>query len=545
MKDKASVGTYRASTIIAALSSSLTLHCVLIVLVYAALVLGVFSLVNAVAEDRLNTAFPTINSLEEHEDALAYDKFDELKASISSSSELLIFDDDDNRLYASSSEIAQTITAEDLAVINGSDEDRTFYEVLERKDESGSTVYEIALCSWDTMSNALIVQSSCICTEDGEIISGDLFGDRTNLTERELSLIRGIYSIGMTIQKYEYETADGEGRTMVLVAPTFNGSAYDAAVAEAETLRFIAIPAAGILTVVAVLLLVRVIRRAIRPLDDAIDARKSSVTVMTPAPTLALEFRPTYENFTELMAELDAERDDKQRIIADISHDLKTPLTVIRGYAQAFEDGRVEPGKAEEYLKAIEAKSRTASDLIDTLFEYAKADHPSFEPQLESCDLCEALRLIAIDRQDEIEQAGCVLDVSIPDEPLSVHIDRALFARAVGNLLNNACKHNPSGTRIELACVADGGSAFVAVSDTGTGIPANIRAHIFEPFVTSNEARQSNKGTGIGLSISDKYVRLMGGTLTISDTPRAPFATEIIIELPLLLNGSILKKPLD
>ena len=99
------------------------------------------------------------------------------------------------------------------------------------------------------------------------------------------------------------------------------------------------------------------IRRAAKPLNAAITACKEGGESPDGTHRVPAELVPTYDNFLELMEELKAAQNDKQRIVSDISHDLKTPLTVIRGYAQAFEDGCVPPEKAGEYLRAMKEKN--------------------------------------------------------------------------------------------------------------------------------------------------------------------------------------------
>ena len=245
------------------------------------------------------------------------------------------------------------------------------------------------------------------------------------------------------------------------------------------------------------------------------------------------ELVPTYDNFLERMEELKAAQNDKQRIVSDISHDLKTPLTVIRGYAQAFEDGCVPPEKAGEYLRAMKEKTDEASQLIDSLFLYAKTNHPSYIPQLVRMDVCEAVRRIAVEMLPTIEQRACRLDAAIPDDPIWVRADGSLLARVLGNLINNACVHNPGGVTVRLTSKRTESEAVIAVADDGAGIPESIRDHVFEPFVTSNDARESGKGTGLGLSIAKRFIDLQGGTIAVSAQPEEDFETEIVVTLPL------------
>ena len=447
------------------LLSSLAFRCMSIVLVYAVLIMGLFSAVGYLADSRLNSAFPSIDDLEENRVALENDSFNELRNSIPPSAQMVIFDQNGNRLYASDDDVAKSIDANDLEIINGTEEDQVFYEVLQRFDARYGTVYEINLCGMSGIGSSKIVLSSCVCKLDGTIVEGDLFAGRESLSKRELSLINGEFSANKSIQKLEYVTVDNQPRTLVFISSN---------VSEA-----------------------------------------------------------TYDNFLELMEELKAAQNDKQRIVSDISHDLKTPLTVIRGYAQAFEDGCVPPEKAGEYLRAMKEKTDEASQLIDSLFLYAKTNHPSYSPQLVRMDVCEAVRRIAVEMLPTIEQRACRLDAAIPDDPIWVRADGSLLARVLGNLINNACVHNPGGVTVRLTCKRTESEAVIAVADDGAGIPESIRDHVFEPFVTSNDARESGKGTGLGLSIAKRFIDLQGGTIAVSARPEEDFETEIVVTLPL------------
>ena len=253
-----------------------------------------------------------------------------------------------------------------------------------------------------------------------------------------------------------------------------------------------------------------------------------------------------------LEARYRAERRQRDQVAA-LAHDLKTPLTVIYGYAQAFRDGRVPPEKEQDYHRIIGEKALAASELIDTLFAYAKMEHPEYAPNLEPWRVDELVRSVAHEAEAQVEQAGCSLFV-VPEgaslaqaargdespgtaasnaEPIA-RIDRQLFHRLLMNLISNACAHNPSGTSIYLACEVDAGRGLVRVrvADTGTGIPDHIASHAFDPFVTENAARSTNGGTGLGLTIARRAAELMGGTLTLSPNPPHPCATEFVIELP-------------
>lgn len=514
-----------------AIRASLTFRCTACLALYAAALILLFSTVNMMTESKLNEAFPTMDVVIKHEDALADDRFDELSRTVPKSCDLLVFSQGGERLYASSAAAAERVTAADLPIISSSSDDHLFYEVLEREDALGQPVYEILLCAHDGNSLAKTVRAWAICTEDGDIVDGTLFPDRASLTERELSLIRGVYGERKTIQKHEYETSGGEGRTVVLISPVVSETTYDAIVAQAKNTWLWAIPVVLIATVAAVAALAFIVRRAVRPLDQAIDARKHPGSAQGEQAPLPIELAPTYDNFIDLMDQLDNAQEEKQRIIADVSHDLKTPLTVISGYTQAFEDGRVPDDKRDEYLHAIHERAQAATQLIEELFTYAKSEHPSFQPVLADCDVHEQLRQLLVRRQPDIEHAGDELEVDIPEEPFTMQLDWDLMGRAVNNLITNACKHNPSGTHIRVSCTHDASTMGIAVSDTGTGIPDELKETAFEPFVTSNDSRSLGEGTGLGLSIVRSCAIAHGGVARFAETA-APYKTSIVIEIP-------------
>lgn len=515
------------------LLSSLAFRCMSIVLVYVVLIMGLFSAVGYLADSRLNSAFPSIDDLEENRVALENDSFNELRNSIPPSAQMVIFDQNGNRLYASDDDVAKSIDANDLEIINGTEEDQVFYEVLQRFDARYGTVYEINLCGMSGIGSSKIVLSSCVCKLDGTIVEGDLFAGRESLSKRELSLINGEFSANKSIQKLEYVTVDNQPRTLVFISSNVSEATYDELISQNGMIWLSSIPVAVAFTAIAAVVLVRMIRRAAKPLDAAITACKEGGESPDGMHRVPAELVPTYDNFLELMEELKAAQNDKQRIVSDISHDLKTPLTVIRGYAQAFEDGCVPPEKAGEYLRAMKEKTDEASQLIDSLFLYAKTNHPSYSPQLVRMDVCEAVRRIAVEMLPTIEQRACRLDAAIPDDPIWVRADGSLLARVLGNLINNACVHNPGGVTVRLTCKRTESEAVIAVADDGARIPESIRDHVFEPFVTSNDARESGKGTGLGLSIAKRFIDLQGGTIAVSAQPEEDFETEIVVTLPL------------
>ena len=514
--------------------SSLTFRCVFCVAVYACAMALVFSFARAYVQRILSASSVTIEKLEEQTDALENDRFDVLTSSISPHCEVVVYDAVGTCLYASTSDIATNVPFDDLFVVASSDHERVYYEVLERPDYTDrNAAYEIVLCEFNEEEGTSKVLASCVCDKNLHILGGDLFSNAKSLTPEEFALIRGDYGKNMQIEKYEYKTARGEARTLVLASLKMSEKNYRLLLSESERVWPFAFAIAVALTAMAILAMFCIIRESMHPLEKAIRVRRHKGGGPLSENELPLELRPTYGSFVELMDVLDAARKETQVLIADISHDLKTPLAVIGGYARAFEDGHVSEAKRQTYLHAIYEKSQVANDLLDSLLTISRLDHPSLEPDLVTCDLCEQVRLSAIAADAEVSQAKDSLEVDIADVPLWVDLDRAIFARVLGNLISNACRHNEPGTSILVQCRQSEGCAVVSVLDDGAGFSPQLRDSAFDPFVTENVARESGKGSGLGLTIAKKGVLLHGGCIFLSDDPPAPYATEVVIKLPL------------
>lgn len=212
-------------------------------------------------------------------------------------------------------------------------------------------------------------------------------------------------------------------------------------------------------------------------------------------------------------AELAKEREYEQRrnmMLSDIAHDLRTPMTTVSGYSKAIADGMVPEAKMKEYLEAIQTKSKRVNDLITLLFDYVKLDTDGFKLVKQDTDIAELTREAGAFVYQDVEDAGMGFDVDIPEEVITVPMDRLQMSRVITNLLTNAIKHNKKGTDIGLYLYREDDYVRVLVADTGDKIDKENAEHIFEPFVMGDESRSSKGGTGLGLSIAKKVVEMHG-----------------------------------
>ena len=212
-----------------------------------------------------------------------------------------------------------------------------------------------------------------------------------------------------------------------------------------------------------------------------------------------------------------ARRKEEERrylMISNIVHDLKTPMTTVYGYAKALNDGIVPEAKRPEYFEAIMAKSDRMNEVVALLLDYVKLDSEGFTIKKERLDICELLRSCCAFSYTDVESAGDEIEIDIPDKPLFISADGIQLSRVITNLITNAIRHNPKGTRIRVSLTCESFSTAedirIFVADSGDEIPSPLCDQIFDPFVTGDESRASGSGTGLGLALSTKICDMHG-----------------------------------
>lgn len=228
--------------------------------------------------------------------------------------------------------------------------------------------------------------------------------------------------------------------------------------------------------------------------------------------------------------------DERRKLTMDISHDLKTPITVIKGYTQALKNNVIDKEEQGKYLTIIDDKVDLLTDLIDQLFSYSTMEHPYFELEMESIDVVEYLREYMASRYDDIVALGYELVIDIPEISFNARIDRLQFRRVFENIINNTIKHNPPGIQIyvsmDIISHSYGDEGRIILGDNGCGIKDELKESIFRPFVVGEKARTSGAGTGLGLSIAKKIIEKHGGSIKLLDEWNSIRGTVYEIKIP-------------
>jgi heavy metal sensor kinase len=225
-------------------------------------------------------------------------------------------------------------------------------------------------------------------------------------------------------------------------------------------------------------------------------------------------------SFNQLLDRLSESFDRQRRFMADASHELRTPVAILRGESEvALSRPERSLEEYRESLAAVRAESQRLTHIVEDLFTLARADAGQYplSPQdfyLDelAADCTRAARTLALAKSISLQ-----CDAS-PE--LQIHADEALVRRMILNLLDNAIKYTPEGGRVTLLCRAEDGKYVLRVTDTGPGIPADLQPRIFERFFRVDKARSRAEndggGAGLGLSIARWIAEAHQGTLVLS-----------------------------
>lgn len=206
----------------------------------------------------------------------------------------------------------------------------------------------------------------------------------------------------------------------------------------------------------------------------------------------------------------------KSEFITLASHQLRTPLSAIRWYAELLEDSK--EGFTEEqlsYVTEIDHSVRRMTALLGSLLHAARMEDERLHPQLHAINLTSLVADTVRDTQEIFEGSAIRYTLDVPKEPVQVLTDPVLLRVVMQNLLGNALKYSPKGSEVAIAVRREGDRAVLTVADAGLGIPESEQDRIFEKFFRAQNVRKiDTDGNGLGLYISKSIVDRLGGTLS-------------------------------
>lgn len=211
----------------------------------------------------------------------------------------------------------------------------------------------------------------------------------------------------------------------------------------------------------------------------------------------------------------------RQELIANVSHDLRTPLSIMQGYVETLmiKKDSISQTEREKYLSVVLESSKKLSVLVEQLFQYAKLEANQVNPEKEQFLLNELASDILMTYQLKASERNIKLILDGPDNLPPVFADIALTERVLQNLIDNSFKFTPDGGRISIQLKKTGSGVQVQVTDTGIGIALEDQAYIFERYKQLHKDEQPKKGMGIGLAIVKKILELHQVSIQVASEP--------------------------
>jgi len=267
-------------------------------------------------------------------------------------------------------------------------------------------------------------------------------------------------------------------------------------------------------------------RRMTRPMNNLIEAarRIESGDYSAQVPEWgSQDIRSVAHAFNSMSARLKSMDEQRRSFMADVTHELRTPLSVIRGQAEAISDGMY-PADAEHLAPILDA-TQTLDRLVEDLRTLVLTDAGNLVLHKEQTDLGTLVRDTVESFQAQAESAGISLTTEIADKIATVEVDPARIRQVIGNLLSNAIRHTSKGGSVKVSVGSSGDQVITTVADTGEGIPPDLLPHVFDRFVKG----PNSTGSGLGLAIARDIVNLHSGH--ISATSGAS-GTTLTVTLP-------------
>ncbi len=403
--------------------------------------------------------------------------------------------------------------------------------VKEFETQVGAKQY---LVSKNFSNNGQTTSLYMLLSEEFSIIQTNFDTLKSKLTYKEFQALTFNAKNSTSLTKYSFSASDGKTYTAIMLDTTLRKNK-----APILIITFTAV-AIFVIYIIMLFLFLKMITKLVRiPLNDLeIGMYRFSIGNYRQKLNYkgTREFETITHSFNDMVDILEQNKhekevleEDKNRILAGLSHDLKTPITVIQGFAKALNDGMVRQEDVKKYLETIETKSEYMSELINKIYDYSKLDHPDFKVENKKTDIVEFTRQYFANKYDEFLLRGFKLSIELPEHPVYALIDKHEYPRVYDNIVSNFMKHNDTGTTFAVDISDNGENIIISLADNGKGIPENLKENLFKPFAVGDASRNT-KGSGLGLAICKRIVEMCNGTILF--TSNDEYKTVFEITLP-------------
>ena len=218
-------------------------------------------------------------------------------------------------------------------------------------------------------------------------------------------------------------------------------------------------------------------------------------------------------DFNKMVAELGSIEALKNDFVSNVSHELKTPLAIIKNYTTMLRKGNVSPVEQQEYISAINDATDRLSVLVTNVLRLSKLDHQAIDSTVEPFDLCLQLSECLLQFETVWEKKNLEIEIEIEDRAF-ITADASMLEIVWNNLLSNAIKFTDYGGKVAIRQTSDTNSITVSVSDSGCGMNNETIKHIFDKFY-QGDTSHSEEGNGLGLALTQRIIEKAGGTIVV------------------------------
>ena len=218
-------------------------------------------------------------------------------------------------------------------------------------------------------------------------------------------------------------------------------------------------------------------------------------------------------DFNKMVEELGSIETLKTDFVSNVSHEMKTPIAIIKNYAELLLADRIEDERRKEYARSVESAATRLSDLISNILKLNKLENRKIMPEMENYDICRQLCECILQFEDMWDEKEIELQAEIEDAAM-VRADASLMELVWNNLIGNAIKFTESGGSVTVSQTSDADRIRIAVSDTGCGMSGESITHIFDKFY-QGDTSHAREGNGLGLALVKRVLELMDGDIQV------------------------------
>ena len=232
---------------------------------------------------------------------------------------------------------------------------------------------------------------------------------------------------------------------------------------------------------------------------------------------LAAQINALLEKYLKIKADYRRSEITSKKMLSNISHDIKTPMTVILGYLEIMQ---LSETLSDEMLKKVERKAQSVMELINQFFTLSKIESGDMDIELYRVDICEICRESVLDFYELLSNKKFYVKVDMPETPIYIQGNKEALQRILFNLISNVIRYGADGKYLGISLQDDDRNVYVDVTDKGKGIDRAFADSIFDRLFTMEDSRNRNiQGNGLGLTIAQNLAQRLGGTITLESIP--------------------------